>query len=113
MKPSPAKVRDRMIGHLLKLDECHPSGKPILVANVRVWARAATLPSATATQKQSSGESRSRLSSGHSFMLTRQIAGPLTGMSRFTYAVEASASITSSSNPVSVCIFSGDRLTLA
>lgn len=83
MKPSPTKVRDRMIGHLLKLDECHPSGKPILVANVRVWARAATLPSATATQKRSPGESRSRLSSGHSFIVTRQIAGPLTGRSRF------------------------------
>jgi len=44
-----------MIAYLLKLDEFHPSGKPILVANVRVWARAATLPSATTTQKRSSG----------------------------------------------------------
>jgi len=40
MKPSPAEIHDRMIGHLLKLNECHPSGKPILLADVRVWTNA-------------------------------------------------------------------------
>lgn len=35
-----SEVHNGMIGHPLKLNECHPSGKPILLADVQVWALA-------------------------------------------------------------------------